>query len=107
MSAISTAESATAVELPRESQKIRIRRRDHDGILLRGARREERRGRVLAVLDTRVIEPDGEVGRPFARGDYFAARELLERHVPQPRRIASVGAACVDRDDDRAALVGQ
>ena len=57
----------------------------------------------LRYVDAGVIETHREIGRALAGRDHGAAGELLERDVPEPRRVAAVGSARVDRDHDRAA----
>src|SRR4051812_39292826 len=54
-----------------------------------------------AMFDLRVPQADGEVATTFAGGDHQPALQTLERHVPQPRRIATVLDPGVDADDDR------
>ena len=101
---MSTTESATTVELPRERQEVGVRRRDHDRVL---AGRHGRRASGARV-SLRYVTPawSSRTARSVARSPVAItapARELLERDVPQPRRIAAVGPARVDRDHDRAA----
>src|SRR5690348_12711016 len=68
--AMSTTESAMAVELPRDRQEVRVGRGDHDGIFPGRTRGEQRRPDVLAVRDAGVVEPDREVGRSLACRDH-------------------------------------
>src|SRR5438128_379275 len=47
------------------------------------------------VLDIGVAQPDREVAPAVTGGHDEPAAEALERHVPQPRRVAAVGDAGV------------
>src|SRR5207244_5387509 len=53
-----------------------------------------------AVVDVRVAEADGQIAPTIAGGDHEPPAQALERDVPEPRRIAAVGDAGVDADDD-------
>ena len=62
--------------------------------------------RLVAVLHLGVVEPDGQVPAALPARRRPGGPEPLERHVPEPRRVAAVGDAGVDGDDDRGRRPG-
>jgi len=52
------------------------------------------------VLDAGVLEPYRQVGRAVSGAHDRPLAQLLERDVPDPRRIVSVGIARVEHQDD-------
>src|SRR5947209_15950741 len=50
------------------------------------------------VLHARVAQADGDIARSLAGRHRVPATQHLEGHVPQPRRVATVGRAGIDGD---------
>src|SRR5438270_9858884 len=48
------------------------------------------------MVDAGVAQPHRDIARPLAGGDGMTTVQHLERHVPQPRRVATVRGAGVD-----------